>query len=131
MGVSQTQPHHTELQTQPHRSKEINVTMDADVDHVVDKVKVEGCGCFNLHSKKMGKPGGKSFFIKSQDGLVSASDIGWSRVKSVRTVSCENRAMPMWGVIIIVVGLVVITGVLAILGFRKYRQYRQIDQEQI
>ena len=109
-------------------SEETKVTEDGDVDLVVDKVMVEGCGCFTLHSKKEGR--GKSFFLRSTDGVASPSDMGWARVRSVRKVACENRAMPLWGVIIIVVGLVVVSGAMAVLGFKKYRQYRQINQSE-
>ena len=31
------------------------VTKDQEVNVVVDKVKVEGCGCLTLHSKKGGR----------------------------------------------------------------------------
>ena len=36
-------------------SEETMVTKDQEVNVVVDKVKVEGCGCFTLHSKKGGR----------------------------------------------------------------------------
>ena len=48
-------------------------------------------------------------------GEQSPEDVGWSRVWYVRRVGCESRAMPVWGVIIIVVGLVVVVGVLAVM----------------
>ena len=109
-------------------SEETKVTEDGDVEVVVDKVMVEGCGCFTIHSKKGGR--GKSFFLRSVHGAVSPSDIGWAKVRSVRKVACENRAMPLWGVILLVVGVVVVTGALAVLGLKKYRQYRQINQSE-
>ena len=60
-------------------------------------------------------------------GDQSPEDVGWSRVRYVRRVGCESRAMPVWGVIIIVVGLVVVVGVLAVMGFKKYRQYARVE----
>ena len=49
------------------------VTKDQEVNVVVDKVKVEGCGCFTLHSKKGGR--GKSYFLGSMGGEHSPEDI--------------------------------------------------------
>ena len=102
------------------------VTEDGNVSVTVDKVKLEGCGCFTLHSKKMERRGGKSFFM-GRAGEYTAQDIGWSKVKSVRIADCERLALPLLGVIIIVVGLVVVVGVLAVLGFKKYRQYSVVE----
>ena len=107
-------------------SEETKVTNTTDVNLTVDKVKLEGCGCFTLHSKKMERRGGKSFFM-GRAGEYTAEDIGWSKVKSVRIADCERLALPLWGVIIIVVGLVVVVGVLAVLGFKKYRQYSVVQ----
>ena len=106
-------------------SEETIVTKDEEVRVTVDKVKLEGCACFTLHSKKRGV-GGKSYFL-GRRGEHNADDIGWSKVKFVKRVECESRAMPMWGVIVIVVGLVVVVGILAIFGFKKYRQYTKVE----
>ena len=106
-------------------SEETVVTEDQNVKVTVDKVKVEGCACFTLHSKK-GGVGGKSYFLGKR-GEHSEDDIGWSKVKYVKKVECESRAMPMWGVIVVVVGLVVVVGILAIFGFKKYRQYTRVE----
>eukprot|EP00092_Neocalanus_flemingeri_P014756 GFUD01015925.1.p1 GENE.GFUD01015925.1~~GFUD01015925.1.p1 ORF type:complete len:148 (-),score=45.61 GFUD01015925.1:100-543(-) len=101
-------------------SEETVVTKDEDVRVDVDRVKVEGCGCFTLHSRKEGR--GRSYFL-GRRGEFSAADIGWSKVRSVRKAGCDSRAMPLWAVILIVVGLVVLIAVMAVFGFRKYRQY--------
>ena len=37
------------------------VTEDGDIKATIDLVKVEGCGCFTLYSRRGGK--GKSFFL--------------------------------------------------------------------
>merc|ERR1712072_109250 len=105
-------------------SKETIVTKDEDSIKVsVDRVKMEGCGCFTLHSKKSGR--GKSFFL-GKSGEYSGEQLGLKKVRSVRGVSCERRAMPMWSLILLVVGLIIIMGVVAIFGFRKYRQYSRV-----
>ena len=106
-------------------SEEVMVTKDEEVNVVVDKVKAEGCGCFTLHSKKEGR--GKSFFLSGAGGEYSPQDIGWNKVRSVRKVACESRAMPVWGVILIVVGLVVVVGGISVIGFKKYRQYARVE----
>ena len=92
-------------------SNKIVVTKDGDIKATLDFVKVEGCGCFTLYSRKGGK--GKSFFL-GESGHFSEIDIGWSKVRSVRSSPCDrmaNRAwplvMPMWVVILIVVGIVI------------------------
>ena len=108
-------------------SEETVVTEDQNVKVTVDKVKVEGCGCFSLHSKKGGK--GRSFFLGKR-GDHSAKNVGWNKVKSIRKVSCENRAMPVWGVIVIVVGLVILMALVAVFGFRKYREYSAVKTEE-
>ena len=66
-------------------SKETVVTKHENVKVTIDKVKVEGCGCFKLHSRKEGK--GKSFFL-GRRGEFSAEDIGWRKVRSVWKVEC-------------------------------------------
>eukprot|EP00092_Neocalanus_flemingeri_P100249 GFUD01128026.1.p1 GENE.GFUD01128026.1~~GFUD01128026.1.p1 ORF type:complete len:150 (+),score=29.47 GFUD01128026.1:183-632(+) len=105
-------------------SEETVVTKDENVKVTVERVMVEGCGCFTLHSKKEGR----SYFLNKR-GVHTAEDIGWSKVRSVRRVECESRAMPVWGVIVIVVGLVFLVAAGAVLGFRKYRQYRTVGTE--
>merc|ERR1712083_533694 len=105
-------------------SEETIVTKDEDSINVsVDSVKMEGCGCFTLHTKKIGK--GKSFFL-GKSGEYSGEQLGLKKVRSVRRVGCERRAMPMWGVILLVVGLIIVVGVVAIFGFRKYRNYSTV-----
>ena len=106
-------------------SEEIVVNKDQNVKVTVDKVKVEGCGCFQLHNKKNGK--GKSYFLGR--GEHTGKDIGWKKVRSVRKVECESRAMPVWGVIVIVVVLVMLMAVGAVLGFKKYREYGRVNTE--
>merc|ERR1712083_719602 len=105
-------------------SEETIVTKDEDSINVsVDRVKMEGCGCFTLHTKKSGR--GKSFFL-GKSGEYSGEQLGLKKVRSVRRVSCERRAMPMWSVILLVVGLIIVVGVVAIFGFRKYRNYSTV-----
>ena len=64
-------------------SVETVVTDDQKVKVTVDRVKVEGCGCFTLHSKKGGK--GRSYSL--QEGEHSTKCVKWNKVKSVRKVS--------------------------------------------
>merc|ERR1719244_1001416 len=105
-------------------SEETIVTKDEDSIKVsADRVKMEGCGCFTLHTKKSGR--GKSFFL-AKSGEYSGEQLGLKKVRSVRRVSCERRAMPMWSLILLVVGLIIVVGVVAIFGFRKYRQYSRV-----
>ena len=102
------------------------VTEDGNVSVTVDKVKLEGCGCFTIHSRKGGR--GRSYFL-GRAGEYTAEDIGWSKVRSVKRAECERWAMPVWAVILIVVGLVVVAGVLAVFGFKKYRQKQQSQSQ--
>jgi hypothetical protein len=106
-------------------SEETVVTEDQNVKVTVDKVKVEGCGCFQLHNKKNGK--GRSYFLGR--GEHTGDDIGWKKVRSVRKVECESRAMPVWGVVVIVVVLVGIMAVGAVFGIKKYRDYGRVNTE--
>ena len=64
------------------------VTEDAtNVRMNVDKVVVEGCGCFTLHTKKIGKKGGNSFFLEGTGEWILNM-----RVRSVRIVECGDYA---------------------------------------
>ena len=56
------------------------VTEDSDMKSILDLVKVEGCGCFNLYSRKGGK--GNSFFLGGS-GNYSRAEVGWRKVRSV------------------------------------------------
>ena len=67
------------------------ITKDGDVKVTLDYVKVEGCGCFTLHSRKGGN--GRSFFL-GRSGHYNSLEIGWSKVRSVRRASCD-RAVRM------------------------------------
>merc|ERR1719245_318267 len=105
-------------------SETTSLTQDEDnIKVTVDRVKLEGCGCFTLHSRKNGR--GKSFFL-GQAGDFSKEEVGLTKVRSVRRVGCDRRAMPVWSVILLVVGLIIITGVVAVCCFRKYREYMQV-----
>ena len=95
-----------------------------NVKVTVDKVMLVGCGCYSLTSRKNGR--GKSYFL-SRRGEHSVEDIGWSKVRSVSKVDCATLAMPVWGVILIEVGLVVLVGVGAFLFFKKYQQYGKVQ----
>ena len=59
----------------------------------------------------------------------STQEIGWRKVRSIRKVECESRAMPVWGVVVIVVVLVGIMAVGAVFGFKKYREYGRVNTE--
>ena len=107
-------------------SEETVVTKDENMRLTVDKMKVEGCGCWRLYNKKGGR--GRSYFL-TRRGEQMGEDIGWRKVRSVRKVECDSTAMPMWGVIVIVVGLVVIMAVGVVCGFRKYRKYKAVNTE--
>ena len=106
-------------------SEEKVVTKDQNVKVTVDKVKVQGCGCYQLHNKKDGK--GRSYFLGG--GEKTGEDIGWRKVRSIRKVECESRAMPVWGVVVIVVVLVGIMAVGAVFGFKKYPEYGRVNTE--
>ena len=88
----------------------------------VDRVVLQGCGCFILNSRKNGK--GKSYFLKRK-GEHTAEEIGWNKVKSVRRVACQSLAMPVWVIILIVVMLVLITAMLAIYCFKKFHNHEK------
>ena len=108
-------------------STETVVTKDENVKVSVDKIKLEGCGCFRLHDKKNGR--GRSFFLGRQ-GEYTGEEMGLRKVRSVRRVECESLAMPVWGVIVIVVGLVILMALVAVFGFRKYREYSAVKTEE-
>ena len=93
---------------------------DAEMDITIDAVKIEGCGCFIIYNKKEGR--GKSYYLGLHGQNVSAAEIGWARVRSVRSRECSSLAMPIWGVVLIVVGVMLMVGILAVIGFKKYRQ---------
>ena len=106
-------------------SEETVVTKDQKVRVSVDKVKVEGCGCIQLHNKTDGR--GRSYFLGR--GELTGEEIGWRKVRSVRKVKCESRAMPVWGVVVIVVVLVGIMAMGAVFGLKKYREYGRVNTE--
>merc|ERR1719228_1003741 len=101
-------------------SKETLVTKDENVKVTLDRVILEGCGCYTLHSKKNWK--GRSFSM-DKSGEYTGGEIGWSKVRSVKRVPCDTLAMPVWAVIIIVLVLVVAVALGTVFGFRKYREY--------
>ena len=108
-------------------SKEpVVVTEDGDVKVNVDKLKLEGCGCFSIYSKKGGR--GRSFFL-GRTGEYSDEDIGWNKIRHVKRVTCESRAMPVWGVMVIVLGLVLLVAVVAVFAFRRFREYKKVASE--
>ena len=63
-------------------SEETMVTEDANIRIKVDRVKVEGCGCFFLHSRKSGR--GRSYFLRGEGEWILSM-----RVRSVRKVECD------------------------------------------
>ena len=99
-------------------SNKTEVTEEGDIKATLDLVKVEGCGCFTLYSRRGGM--GKSFFIGGS-GNYSRADIGWSKVRSVQRTPCDRMAMSGWVVMLIVLGIVICVG-LAVLGLWKYRK---------
>jgi hypothetical protein len=68
-------------------SEEMVVTEDEDIKPsvTVDKVKVEGCGCFVLFTRKGGM--GKSVFLGGEGERIIKKKI---RVRSVRKVKCVS-----------------------------------------
>ena len=70
-------------------SEETVVTNKQNVRVTVDKVRLEGCGCFRLHSMRRGR--GRSYFV-GRTGEHTAEEIGWSRVRSVGRVECDSLA---------------------------------------
>ena len=100
-------------------SNETVVTIEEDIKATLDFVKVEGCGCFTLHSRKGGK--GKSFFL-GRSGNYTREEIGWSKVRSVLSAPCDRMAMPGWGVMVIVLGIVIIVGIGIVVGVWKYKK---------
>ena len=66
-------------------SEETVVTNNQNVRVTIDTVKLEGCGCFRLHSRPRGR--GRSYLL-DRTGEYTVEDIGWSRVRSVRRVEC-------------------------------------------
>merc|ERR1711915_293444 len=96
--------------------KETLVKDSENVKVNIDRVKVEGCGCFRLYAKKNGR--GKSYLL-------------WKRGEhSSEEVGCESRAMPLWMVVLIVLGVVLVTAVVAVLVFRTYRKYKRVKTEE-
>ena len=61
--------------------EEIMVTEDVNVRMNVDRVQVEGCGCFTLHDRKNGR--GRSYFLGGEGEYILSM-----RVRSVRRVEC-------------------------------------------
>eukprot|EP00091_Calanus_sinicus_P021218 TRINITY_DN617_c1_g1_i1.p1 TRINITY_DN617_c1_g1~~TRINITY_DN617_c1_g1_i1.p1 ORF type:complete len:112 (+),score=15.15 TRINITY_DN617_c1_g1_i1:86-421(+) len=61
--------------------EEVMVTQDVNLRMYVDRVKVEGCGCFTLHDRKGGR--GRSYFLGGEGEYIFSM-----RVRSVRRVEC-------------------------------------------
>ena len=68
-------------------SEEMVVTEDEDIKPsvTVDKVKVEGCGCFVLFTRKGGM--GKSVFLGGEGERMMKEKI---KVRSVRKIKCNS-----------------------------------------
>ena len=66
-------------------SEETVVTKDEDIKPSigVEKVVVEGCGCFTLYDRKGGR--GRSFFLDREGERIMKM-----RVRSVRRVKCDS-----------------------------------------
>ena len=65
------------------------VTEDEDIKPsvTVDKVKVEGCGCFVLFTRKGGM--GKSVFLGGEGERIIKKKL---KVRSVRKIECSSYA---------------------------------------
>ena len=85
-----------------------------NVKVTVDMVVLEGFECYSLTRRKNDRE--NSYFL-GRRGEHSMEDIGWSKVRSVSRVDCPTLAMPVWGIILIVVGLVVLVAMGALLFF--------------
>ena len=104
-------------------SEETVVTEYMNVKVTVDKVVLEGCGCYSLTSRKNGR--GKSYFL-SRRGEHSVEDIGWSKVRSVGKVHCATFPITVCVGIITMLLLLVLAGVEILLYFRRFRKYKKI-----
>ena len=89
-------------------------------------LEVEGCGCYYVYKQRGFRA--SSEFIGPSMGVVSGDDIGF-RIRSIERVSCEARAQPVWVVVCIVAGLVLLVAIIAIVGIKCYRKYSQIPAE--
>merc|ERR1712066_62747 len=91
----------------------------------ISSARVEGCGCFYIYSSKNGRRA--AALIRAGQEL-SRDEIGFSKVKSLKQVTCEKNAMPVWGVIITVLLVVALVGIISVIVIRKLRKYRELSQ---
>ena len=87
-----------------------------NVKITVEKVVLEGCGCYSLTSMKNGK--GKRYFLNRR-GEHSVEDIGWTKIRSVSKVDCTTLAIS-----ILVVFLIMLVQQMDMLKPVKYNQYK-------
>jgi len=107
----------TDLNNKDHSWKEWNPK------DKVGSARVDGCGCFTVHSGRNGR--GQSQPIKGG----SNQDIDFPKIRSV-TPACQKRGSPSWLVIVIVVAVVLIVLVLALVGIKYYRsRFNRLPQD--
>lgn len=95
---------------------------------IAKSLVVEGCGCFILYKKT--KFRGTSELITHHMGNITTSrDSFGFTVKSVEKIPCEAYAQPAWVVVCIVVGLVILTAIIAIVTIRCYRKFNPVPTE--
>ena len=55
---------------------------------IITKVEVQGCGCFQVYSKKNGK--GKTFILRSQEKIQKDDKAFFRKARSMKRVMCSN-----------------------------------------
>ena len=114
----------------------VETKFDSPIDKVTNikksskiySVRVEGCGCFYIYSRPRGR--GASELVTSGQKW-SGEDFGFSRAKSLERIRCEKaekNAMPVWGVVLTVLGLVVFVAIAAVI-FIRIRKYQAVSQD--
>jgi len=118
-----------------HRDQELlqTVTEDEELNRKLkfDEVRMVGCGCFSLHSGK--DFGGRSFLVQAP-GSYYHRDVGFKKILSISRITeeqckLERRALPSWGVILVVLCclVLVLVGVLAARRYRLRRHHQQVQ----
>ena len=86
-----------------------------------DSVTVSGCKCFIIFKGK----NYRSSQVKLYPGnAYSVSEVGFKRVKSIKSVKCENMASPTWMGVLIAAMVVVLTAIAAFVGIKCYKKRR-------
>ena len=86
-----------------------------------DSVTVSGCKCFIIFK---GKNYRSSQFKLYPGNVYPVSEVGFKKVKSIKSVKCENMASPTWMVVLIAAVAVVVIAITAFVGIKCYKQRR-------